>query len=448
MNRFFIAAAGILCLCFVMQSCLKDQEEIFDDDASIRLQEAMEEAAEALVAAEYGWYLEMYPESSQSYGGWVHTFVFDGELVKARSELYGSDYEVESYYKMTNDDGPVLSFDTYNEVIHYLSTPTSSLYQAYGGEFEFIVLDVTTDIITLKGKKTGNIMYLRQLEMDAEAYLEALTEIDDNIYFSTLEGTLAGYDVEITLDLDYRQFSFEDPTLVSDSDDEDEDDDSTVSVAYALTDWGIRFYEPVEIAGNEISGMYLTTTSSGAVTMYSEEVSSDLEPVLPELWRAYSSFEGEYTFIYESGSSSMDVTLTPAGDKSTYLMQGVNDYYDITLSYSKADGDLSMLGQMLYDATDDVGYYIGMVPYARAEGYIQYSTSSGMVAVWNGDEDNPVYTFEDNGVWGSYVCTSFYLYYWSANSIGSSYRVSSVSSTKYRVGSYTYIPYLVSLTKK
>lgn len=443
-NRIFLAIAGILCLCFVSQSCLKDQEDLFDDDASIRLQEAMEEAAEALVASEYGWYLEMYPESSQSYGGWVHTFVFDGELVKARSELYGSDYEVESYYKMTNDDGPVLSFDTYNEVIHYLSTPTSSLYQAYGGEFEFIVLDVASDVITLKGKKTGNIMYLRQLEMDAEAYLEALTEIDDNIYFSTLVGTLGGYEMEVALDLDYRQVSFDDPTLESD----DEDEDTTVEVAYALTDWGIRFYEPVTVAGSELTGLLLDLSDPSNVTMYSDEVSTDLEPVLPDLWRPYSAFEGEYTFLYNNGSLSMDVTLTPAGDKSTYLMQGVNDYYDITLTYSKADGDLSMLGQMLYDATDDVGYYIGMVPYARAEGYIVYSTSAGMVAVWNGDEENPVYTFEDNGVWGSYTCTSFYLYYWTSNSIGSSYRYSSVSSTKYRVGSYTYIPYLVSLTKK
>lgn len=426
MNRFFIAAAGILCLCFVMQSCLKDQEEIFDDDASIRLQEAMEEAAEALVAAEYGWYLEMYPESSQSYGGWVHTFVFDGELVKARSELYGSDYEVESYYKMTNDDGPVLSFDTYNEVIHYLSTPTSSLYQAYGGEFEFIVLDVTTDIITLKGKKTGNIMYLRSLETTPENYLDAVAEMEDNIFFNALTGTIGGVSVDIGLDTDYRQMTFS----------YGEEDETTL--AYTVTDKGVRLYSEITLGTDSLDEFYVDTDELTFFSPGSATIS--LESVFPDEWRPYKAFSGSYIFYYNSGEYSVNVILTSAGDNSSYVMSGLNPNYTVTLTYDRDQGCLEIFSQQVGTYGSN---YVWFCVWDSNQGYLSWGTSYGMYLEWNQDEDNPVYEFVDIGTWSGYNVDSFIL--WQLDSDKSSVGGMNVSSW-YTNGGYRF-PGVTNLTK-
>ena len=50
---------------FAFQSCLKDQEEIFDKDAALRVQDAMDNADKAFTSAENGWLLEYYPEESR-----------------------------------------------------------------------------------------------------------------------------------------------------------------------------------------------------------------------------------------------------------------------------------------------------------------------------------------------------------------------------------------------
>ena len=78
--------------------------------------------------------------------------------VTVASELFDEAYT--SLYKMTTDNGPVLSFDTNNYAFHYFATPSGSsrnlygesgLYQAYKGDFEFMILSATADEVVLKG---------------------------------------------------------------------------------------------------------------------------------------------------------------------------------------------------------------------------------------------------------------------------------------------------------
>lgn len=56
------------------------------------------------------------------------------------------------------------------------------------------------------------------------------------------------------------------------------------------------------------------------------------------------------------------------------------------------------------------GKNVGLTSNDRDKGYINYSETVGMVTTWNGDEINPVYTFSDNKVWGTYSVNSFFLY--------------------------------------
>ena len=51
--------ATLLALC--AQSCLFEQEDVFDKASSLRLQEAMDKTAEILRSQPKGWYMELYP---------------------------------------------------------------------------------------------------------------------------------------------------------------------------------------------------------------------------------------------------------------------------------------------------------------------------------------------------------------------------------------------------
>lgn len=48
----------------LMQSCLKDQEDIFDKPYSQRMEEYLQAAQDSLVSAPYGWAFDYYPENN------------------------------------------------------------------------------------------------------------------------------------------------------------------------------------------------------------------------------------------------------------------------------------------------------------------------------------------------------------------------------------------------
>ena len=71
-----------------LQSCLKDQEDVFDKSYSERMAEFLQQAQDTLVKAPYGWALDYYPESNQSYGGVAYTIRFtrDNAIVALQHE--------------------------------------------------------------------------------------------------------------------------------------------------------------------------------------------------------------------------------------------------------------------------------------------------------------------------------------------------------------------------
>ncbi len=236
-NRIFIALLLALPALF-LQSCLKDQEDVFDSPYSKRVSDFLQQAQDTLVKAPYGWALDYYPESNQQYGGVAYTIRFTRDNAIVRYENNPDDGEVKSRYSMKDDSGPVLSFDTYNDFLHVYATPKDGEYRGKEGDFEFVIDSIGSDRIKLKGKKSENTMYLRKLTADAAEYMEKVTEVSADFIFSEMKVTVGGkpYSIVIT-DLDNRQLALYDGnTLVGTS-------------AYAFTDHGIRLYLPVTVNG-------------------------------------------------------------------------------------------------------------------------------------------------------------------------------------------------------
>ena len=239
-NRIFIALLLALPALF-LQSCLKDQEDVFDSPYSKRVSDFLQQAQDTLVKAPYGWALDYYPESNQSYGGVAYTIRFTRDNAIVRYENNPDDGEVKSRYSMKDDSGPVLSFDTYNDFLHVYATPKDGEYRGKEGDFEFIIDSIGSGCVKLKGKKSENTMYLRKLTADAAEYMEKVTEVSADFIFSEMKVTVGGkpYSIVIT-DLDNRQLALYDGnTLVGTS-------------AYAFTDHGIRLYLPVTVNGVRI----------------------------------------------------------------------------------------------------------------------------------------------------------------------------------------------------
>ena len=172
---FFLLLSTLL-----LQSCLKDQEDVFYKSSSLRMQEVLDKTKAALTGNENGWALDYYPSRDLSYGGIAYAIQFKGTEATVYSQK--SEKSETSLYKLTNDDGPILSFDSYNSLMHAYATPSADEYEAKDGDFEFIIMDVQSDLITLKGKRSGNMMYMHRLGQPAKEYIASVQNIEEKMY--------------------------------------------------------------------------------------------------------------------------------------------------------------------------------------------------------------------------------------------------------------------------
>lgn len=391
------------------QSCLFEQKDIFDDSSSHRLAAAMDAAQKAIVNSEYGWLFEIYPEGSQSYGGYAFVCKFNEDMsVNVWSEINNKPSEAAtSLYKMNNDNGPCILFDTYNPLMHFFSTPSSSKYQAYQGEFEYMVTNISDDVITVRSPMTGNTMYLRRMTCPAGEYLEKLAPVEARIIFAGFKGSVEGQEMSVDINIDDRQATFN-------------IGDETFERAYTITDEGFRLYKPVKVGNTEFS-CFSISEGSDTVTATDGAASGTVFPVFyPQGYRQYDEYAGNYIFKY--GQGEFPVTLVPSGDGVHYQMTGVNENYDFVLTWSKAKGNLSLLTQMLYDKANPGEYfkyngkYLAITACASTNdtgtnGYLSYDSKVGVCTVWNDDVNHPVYTFKDNGQYSRAIDTFWFCQY-------------------------------------
>ena len=421
---------------FTFQSCLKDQEDIFDKDASLRVQDAMDNADKAFVSAENGWILAYYPEEEQSYGGYAVTVKFaDGKAVVG-GEL-DTENTYESLYKMTNDQGPVLTFDSYNEIMHYFATPSNGNYEAMHGDFEFVVDSVGTDVIKVHGKKTQNVLYFRKLQTSAEEYINKVMEVEDNFVVSGLEGSVGDTKILGEFDLDYRQLSIANA-----------DGSNAQQRAFAFTDKGIRFYKPFNIGGELLESLEYNAESNAFSGTTSKGTTISLQGTLPDDYVKYEAYAGDYYLYYYPHKNSTtgeityyysDVTLVPNEDKTGYIMEGLNDNVKPVLKFNKSKGNLELNSQI-------VGTYGGNNIWLaawglKAGGNLTWATAAGMETQWNLDAEHPEYKFISNSYAGL-VTDSFLL--WAVTPSGSS--VGQFST--WTIAIKNQLPYLYSLVKK
>lgn len=342
LNKIFIAI-GLAVATMSLQSCLKDQEDFFDESSSERLQAVLENAKTVLTSSEDGWIFDYYPDRDLSYGGFVYTVKFDDKKVSVRSEI-APDMEETSLYKLNTNNGPVLSFDSYNTLMHYFATPGFGYYEAMDGDFEFMIMDVTDDLITLRGLRTGNTMYLHRLTGDAGEYIKGIEKVSDYNIITSLSGTAATTEVSCNNDADihYMEFSWG-----------GEDAVNTVGEYYLTTPAGIRFKAPVDVNGSTISEMTYTFDPATNSAIFAGEDQNgnriEVSGSLPSSYSFINDFDGSFTLSYANGTKNVKCTLVADKASSQITIKGLNANYDILGTYNKTLGCMEICGQVVAD---------------------------------------------------------------------------------------------------
>ena len=416
----------------LLQSCLHDQEDKFSEASSLRLQETVEEAHKALVNNQTLWVLDYYPREGQYYGGYPIVLKFDNENVNAwrlkeEEEKSATDPSIiihdASAYKVTNDYGPVLSFDVYNDVIHYFSTPrnNSSWYQAMRGDFEFIIDSVGQDRIKMHGKRSQNTMYLRGLKEDAEEYLTKCANLSDEFIYSTTNLNINGVETPVDFDLDYKHLIMNPGT------------EKESEMAFCFTSAGLRLYQTMKVNGANTEDLIVNLQEE---TISPKESSSSSKLNRTPGYMKYEEWSGDFTLTYKPTATgelmSTTVTLELVGDKRYINMKKLNPTYDLTLIYNRSLGTIDWNCQKI--TTLESGNYILAANWHTDAGSVNYTTSYGMRAIWN--ESRQAYVWTDRGQWSGHVVQGFIPYVF--DSTGK--RLGAVTSEYYLGGGARIIP--------
>ena len=317
----------------MLQSCLKDQEDVFPDSSSARMQKYLDKAREVLASSEKGWVMDVYPDKTQKYGGFAFTMKFDTEKVTVGSELAKNPSDViTSSYKTTSDNGPVLTFDSYNKLMHFLATPSSDHTTAFGGDFEFVIDSIASDLVVVHGKRNQNVMYFRKLtDKSMTEYLTDVKKIKSTFNMTEGKGKVGDKKVVIKFSSHRLNLSVGGEAVAS-------------KVAYTLTDKGIRFYKPLDINGVKVTEM--TFDAEANTLTAKEDANIVLHGFISKLFKNDDAFEKELyvgddiqSVSTSEGSEWLTVTQTSTGIKVTAPANTSGHIQKAVIKVKTADGE-------------------------------------------------------------------------------------------------------------
>jgi hypothetical protein len=240
-------------LVFVLPSCLRTEEDLFDESAALRINHAITEAKDVLVSADNGWIMQYFP--TNDYAGVTFLVKFNKDDIANMAAKDASYKEATGTWNVIGDNGPVLTFDSYNEVFHVYSDPTDGpdgLGIGWGGDYEFIIQEVTNDLIKLKGKKRGTDITLQRLDENQnwETYFTILENMDKSLFNKNAN-------IVWHLDINGKIYTLEggashiftakpvDAAI-------DEEEESTFEIPFIITTEGFRFAQVLAKEGDSI----------------------------------------------------------------------------------------------------------------------------------------------------------------------------------------------------
>ena len=422
----------LLCIvAFSFQSCLHDDKNVFDQSAAERLDNAATSDKALLESATNGWILRYYAGEEYKYGGYTFLVKFKNGKAHVSSEIAPDSIVTSSSYDVIKDQGPVLTFNTYNEIMHYLSQPYPDDVEGKQGDYEFVIQKTSKDSIFLKGKKWDDHMVLVRLpeKTSWKEYLDSITNVNKNMLYSFVIKAAKDSVGSVNMDGDIRQF-----TSLSGGSDE--------TVAYYVTTTGINLQTPITIHGKSVQHFVFNEKDLTFSCVDPGATDIILYAVLPKGYQKFEDFAGTYLLTYYYGT--IQVTLTPNDDGSSYTMTGLGPNIKPILNYNRSKGILSLLTQKIGEYK---GFGVYMCAWDASSGYLTWNTAAGVDLKWDTSKPGTVYTFEDNGQFSGHETNSFIIYDFDGAPSSSTLVGPMEDVSEWNVNGSYRVPLLQTLTK-
>lgn len=392
----FTTALGLMVA--TLPSCLKDDKANFSGSPAARLDEAVKVNKQILESAPNGWSLGYYAGRNYSGPGFTLTLKFkDGKAYIMGDNKDATTLGV-SEYDIVKDQGVVLTFPTYNSVIHELAGASQGYPEGLQGDYEFAILEANANFIRLRGKKWKNEMILTPIKNQTqEEFIQKVFTIREgmttnNYHFILGKDTLSAGEVNV----DTRRLTAKINNVSYD-------------LAYNLTDTGLNLSSPIKIGSKEYSSF---TWNEADKSFNNGELSIRL--YIPKSHKSID-FWANKTWILQMDNppgvrkrlvTTLHLTAKPGSNTLEGELTFLDKKYKIgAIPYDPSTGTISLIGQPIPDARYANG--IAFIPVGEGQGsptlLDKQADSHRLTFTWNEEENRAVATgtqLSDGTVYG------------------------------------------------
>lgn len=393
-------------------ACVDEEKDKFELPAAERMNKILKEYKDILTSAEHGWISEYYPEKNHSIGGYAMICKFhDDGKVDVMCEIetnQPAQTNATSSYAILPEQGPMLSFNTYNPVMHYFTEPSSADVDGMAGDYEFIILEATNDQIIMKGKKYENKLVFKRADgtVSSEKYLQDVEATSDDVAAYGLFNLIVNNQIVGKIVGKDRTFNI---TFT-------EGNEKNKTIEYSFSPDGIILYEPFTI--NDVTmESFRWDWDKKEFICTDPGVDIVIQGYYPDDYEfTYEEFIGEWKIKYlgktfnESSYKTGMVTISTKRNNRLFTMEGSMFPFPVGLRYNAAKGTIDFFNKQIVHVFDKEegnikpGYYVWCLIYNRTDsggtwGSGSDSNNACLSGIWNNDRDNIVIELKDNGKW-------------------------------------------------
>ena len=398
MKKILMFTTALSLMVATLPSCLKDDKANFSGSPATRLDEAVKVNKQILESAPNGWSLGYYAGRNYSGPGFTLTLKFkDGKAYIMGDNKDATTVGV-SEYDVVKDQGVVLTFPTYNSVIHELAGASQGYPEGLQGDYEFAILEANANFIRLRGKKWKNEMILTPIKNQTqEEFIQKVFTIREgmttnNYHFILGKDTLSAGEVNV----DTRRLTAKINNVSYD-------------LAYNLTDTGLNLSSPIKIGTKEYSSF---TWNEADKSFNNGELSIRL--YIPKSHKSID-FWANKTWILQMDNppgvrkrlvTTLHLTAKPGSNTLEGELTFLDKKYKIgAIPYDPSTGTISLIGQPIPDARYANG--IAFIPVGEGQGsptlLDKQADSHRLTFTWNEEENRAVATgtqLSDGTVYG------------------------------------------------
>ncbi|MBQ0056052.1 MAG: DUF4302 domain-containing protein [Bacteroidales bacterium] len=195
MKKIFSIAFSLTAASVMLTGCMFEQDDFFDESASLRIQHTNDEIQDLLCTQSTegnGWVLQYFVAGTDDYSfpgfNIVANFTKNGKVTMASDHAYlrnnnaGKYTEASSLYDMLSEEGPMISFNSWNDILSVFADPMDPSQApgtlvpdgfGMGGDYNLIVMSYGKDEIKLRGERYMARSRMIPCNMDPKDYIDA-----------------------------------------------------------------------------------------------------------------------------------------------------------------------------------------------------------------------------------------------------------------------------------